>query len=229
MISVDLANLKRRIQAASEQAGRRAEEIDLVLVTKAVEPKRIFEAYELGHRKFGENKVQELLAKQSELPKDIEWHFIGSLQTNKAKDLIGAVRLIHSCARIELAREIEKQAEKRNQKVDALIQVNASGEATKHGFAPIQVKRAVSEMAGFAHLNIEGLMTIGPNTDNKEQIKQTFETLRRLRDELKTAFPAHSWKHLSMGMSSDFEIAIEAGANLLRIGSAVFGARKNVQ
>ena len=225
MIDRQLRGVTERIREASQRTGRDPKEVELVLVTKEVDPGRIKLAYDLGVRDFGENKVQDLMAKQNKLPKDVRWHFIGSLQTNKVKLLIGQVALIHSCDRVDLAREIEKQAAKQNRTVDILIQVNTSGEETKHGFDPKSVKQAISQIMTLEHLKVCGLMTIGPNTQDQEKTRESFHTLRNLKDRLQQEFPNCDWCYLSMGMSSDFELAIEEGANLLRIGSAVFGPR----
>ncbi len=225
MIDRQLRGVTERIHEACKRAGRDPKEVELVLVTKEVDPGRIKLAYDLGIRDFGENRTQDLMAKQGELPKGIRWHFIGSLQTNKVKSLIGQVALIHSCDRIDLAREIEKQAAKQGQTADILVQVNTSGEETKHGFSPSDVQQAVSEITAFDHLRLRGLMTIGPNTQNQVKIRESFRALSNLKDQLRQKFKNCDWRYLSMGMSSDFELAIEEGANLLRIGSAVFGPR----
>ncbi|MBI4358282.1 MAG: YggS family pyridoxal phosphate-dependent enzyme [Candidatus Omnitrophica bacterium] len=227
-VSIDrqLRDIKERIVKACERARRDPKAIELVLVTKEVEPKRVREAYDLGIRDFGENRAQEFVEKKENLPRDIRWHFIGSLQTNKVKFLVGQVVLIHSCDRLELAEALEKQAKKAAETVDLLIQVNTSGEETKHGFEPDVVEAAVSKISGMGRLKIRGLMSIGPNTENQEEIRRSFRSLRLLRDQLKKSHPAMDWRYLSMGMSSDFEFAIEEGANLLRIGTAVFGERK---
>ena len=225
MIDDHLHVVTERIQTACQRAGRDPKEVELVLVTKEVEPQRIDAAYKLGIRNFGENRVQELVAKREKLPKDIKWHFIGHLQTNKVKLLVGQVVLIHSCDRMGLAQELDKQAEKRNQKIDLLIQVNSSGEKTKQGFSPEAVEQAASEIVKLKHLNVRGLMTIGPNTEDQARIRNSFRSLRKLQDRLRDSVPNTDWHYLSMGMSSDFELAIEEGANLLRIGSAVFGPR----
>ena len=214
-----------RIRARAERAGCDPEAIRLVLVTKEVGLDRIRQAYDLGMRDFGENRVQDLTAKAEQLPGDIRWHFIGHLQTNKVKHLIGHTAMIHSCDRLELARELQKQAERLNQAVEILIQVNASGETTKHGFSPKGLEEPISEICGFSRLKLCGLMTIGPNTQDEANVGASFHLLKTLREQLNRQFSDHSWQYLSMGMSSDFEIAIEEGANLLRIGSAVFGER----
>ncbi len=223
MLDLQLHAVCDRIDEACKRVGRESSEIELVLVTKAVETARIQAAYDLGHRSFGENKVQELIEKKVVLPNDIKWHFIGHLQTNKAKSLVKQVVLIHSCDRIELAQELAKQAEKAGETFDVLLQVNASGESTKHGFRPELTEQAVAQMKSLSQLKIRGLMTIGPNTQDEKQIRLAFSKLRNLQIHFKKQFPDLDWHYLSMGMSSDFEYAIEEGANLLRIGTAVFG------
>ena len=225
MVVQELSSLRERIQNVCTRTGRDHKEIELVLVTKEVDLEKIKEAYQLGCRDFGENRVQDLVKKQKVLPEDIRWHFIGHVQTNKVKVLAGNIALIHSCDRLDLAKEIQRQAEKRNQTVELLIQVNTSGEKTKQGFYPKNAEEAVSEIAMLNRLKIRGLMTIGPNAQDLNEIRRSFRSLRVLRDELRDQFPRADWHYLSMGMSSDFEIAIEEGANLLRIGTAVFGPR----
>ena len=227
MLDRQLRDVKERIAEVCNRMRRDPKEIGLVLVTKSVEIDRIQEVYKLGVCDFGENRVQELMEKRDQLPQDIRWHFIGSLQTNKVKSLMENVFLVHSCDRVELAQEIQKQAEKHKRVIDVLIQVNTSGEETKHGFAPKDVQAAVSEIVQLSRIKIRGLMTIGPNTEDKTKTRSAFHSLRLLRGELKSKFPSQDWRYLSMGMSSDFEIAIEEGANLLRIGTAVFGPRSN--
>ena len=226
MIADRLRNVRERIHAACRRSGREVEEVDLVLVTKDVSTEDIRNAHELGVRDFGENKAQEFTAKKAALPTDIRWHFIGHLQTNKVKSVVGQVSLIHSCDRLELARELNQQAEKIGRQTDVLIQVTASREASKHGFDSDQVNEAIPEILNLNRLRVRGLMTIGPFTEEEHEIRQSFRTLRLLRDRMKESYPGHDWRYLSMGMSSDFEIAIEEGANLLRIGTAVFGQRK---
>lgn len=202
-----------------------------MLVTKNVPVERIREVLEAGPRDFGENRVQELLQKKPQLPGDLRWHFVGHLQTNKVKSLLGEIVLLHSLDRIALAEEIEKQAERRDREVAVLIQVNTSGEITKSGFAPEQAEGAVEAISRLKRIRICGLMTIGPFTEDEQVIRRSFERLRNLRDALKKQFPAliagtgGEPFHLSMGMSSDFEIAIEEGATIVRIGTAVFGER----
>lgn len=225
MIADRIREIKERIRAACERAGRSPEEIELVLVTKSVDPENIKLAYGLGFRDFGENRVQEFLEKKEQLPADIRWHFIGHLQTNKVKKILGQAVLIQSLDRLELAQELQKEAQKQNKTVDILLEVNISSEETKHGFKPGSVSAAVSEISRLDRLKPRGLMGIGPNTRDEEAIRRSFRLLAGLRTQLKDHFSGLDWHYLSMGMSSDFELAIEEGANLLRIGSAVFGPR----
>ena len=198
----------------------------LVLVTKTVPVNRLLEAFEAGAKDFGENRVQELLSKKPELPSEIRWHFQGHLQTNKVKSLLGEIVLLHSLDRIDLAEEIQKQAEKKTLKVEALIQVNASAEATKSGFVPEEVEGVFEKLGSFDRIRIRGLMTIGPFTEDERLVRASFQKLRELRDQLRRRFPDAELRDLSMGMSSDFEIAIEEGASIVRVGTSVFGKRE---
>ena len=225
MIEERLCAVRKRIQDTCKRVNRDPKDIELLLVTKQVSSSQIEEAYRLGIRDFGENRAQELIDKQNQLPQDIRWHFIGSLQTNKVKFLLGQVVLIHSCDRLDLARELAKQAANQSQAIEILIQVNTSGEATKHGFSLSTAREGISEIVKFEHLKIRGLMTIGPNTEDQNRIRSAFRSLRVLRDQLQQECPKVDWHYLSMGMSSDFELAIEEGANLLRLGTAIFGER----
>ncbi len=200
----------------------------LVLVTKDVPSEKIQEAFEAGARDFGENRVQELFEKKSQLSSEIRWHFVGRLQTNKVKSLLGEVVLLHSLDRMGLAHELEKQAEKRNRTVEALLQVNTTGEATKAGFPPEALDQAMEDLRRFSRIRISGLMTIGPPPASflEEQIRLCFRQLRTFRDQLRKKFPDLNLPQLSMGMSQDFEIAVEEGSTIVRIGTAVFGERK---
>ena len=227
MMKRRLEELKERICSACERSKRNPDGVQLVLVTKEVSVERIKEAYDLGMRDFGENRVQELVEKQRQLPQDVRWHFIGHLQTNKVKAVVGNVVLIHSLDRLRLADEIQKQAVKNKQTQAVLIQVNVAREGTKYGFDPKAVEEAVSYITSDCdRLNLCGLMAIGPNTEDSKRIHSSFHELFILRDQLRKRFPRSDWEYLSMGMSADFELAIEEGANMLRLGSAVFGPRE---
>lgn len=226
MIKERLIRVQERIQEAAVRSRRNPAEVALILVSKTVPPEGIQEAFEAGARDFGENRVQELLKKKPGLPPEIRWHFQGHLQTNKVKFLLGEVEWLHSLDRVGLAREIEKQAEKRNLAVDALLQVNTTREPTKSGCAPEEVGETLGKMSGFSRIRIRGLMTIGPLTQDERLIRKSFGDLRKLRDKMVQEFPDKELQELSMGMSSDFEIAIEEGSTMVRIGTAVFGERR---
>lgn len=226
MIRDQIETVQRRVSEACRRAGRDVKEIELVLVTKQVEPDKIREAYDAGIRDFGENRVQEMTRKIGELPADVRWHFVGRLQTNKAKDVVGRCVLIHSCDRLDIAWALDRQAEKTNVAVRVLVQVNTSAEASKQGFSFSEAEVGVNELVKLKHIQIAGLMTIGPLTEDQSQIRSAFQKLRELRDRFRNSFPNQDWRYLSMGMSGDFEIAIEEGANCLRIGQAVFGLRE---
>ncbi|HPS37564.1 MAG TPA: YggS family pyridoxal phosphate-dependent enzyme, partial [Candidatus Omnitrophota bacterium] len=200
-----------------EIAGR---DVGLVLVTKTVSPERIFEAYAVGERDFGENRVQEWQEKKDALPGDVRWHLIGHLQTNKVKYVVGQVALIHSLDRAELADAIEKCAKNKGiTEIPCLVQVNMSGEESKFGFNPSAVEDFVRGLPSRPAIRVRGLMVIGPLTDDTAKIRECFRKTKALLEDLKKKFPGYDWDVLSMGMSVDYKIAIEEGANLLRIGS----------
>ncbi len=224
-----ILDLKKSIEAIAKRASRPYDAIRFILVTKGVASVRILEARDAGIRDFGENRMQEFLKKKEVLPSDISWHFIGHLQTNKVKFLlehIASVSLLHSLDRPELAREIDREARLKGiSHVPCLVQVNSSGEETKGGFLPEETESFVSELPEDSPVLIRGLMTIGPLTEDREKIRAAFRRVKELQERLAKRFPQKNWGILSMGMSSDYTIAIEEGANLLRIGTAVFGPR----
>jgi hypothetical protein len=225
--AIRIQNLKQSIREIAVKTGRDPDEIQLVLVTKTVEPGRILEAYQAGERDFGENRVQEWQDKKDALPEDIRWHLIGHLQTNKVKHVIGRVALIHSLDRLELADAIEKQAKAKGiAEVPCLVQVNMSGEKSKFGLDPDGVANFVGQMSLRSSIKIRGLMSIGPLTEDQGRIRDCFRKTRELSETLKKKFPQCSWDVLSMGMSADYRVAIEEGSNMLRIGTLVFGERK---
>ncbi len=217
-IEDNLRRLERRIAQACQRTGRVPEEITLVAVTKTVAPPAIKAAFEAGIRHFGENRVQEASAKLPQLA-DLEphptWHMIGHLQTNKAKAALELFNIIHSVDSVRLAEKLSRRAEK---SLPILLEVNVSAEPSKSGFPPGDVSRAAEEIGRLPGLEIAGLMTIAPLTDQPEEVRPVFRQLRELHDLL-------GLKHLSMGMTDDFEVAIEEGATILRIGRAIFGER----
>lgn len=226
-------SLQEKIKELNDDAARLAanrsslQPVKIVLVTKFVELARVKEAYDCGAREFGENHAQELRDKRLVLPQDIQWHMIGRLQTNKVKYLVGNTSMIHSLDRIELAEEIERQAVKKNiPQVDCLIQINGSEEPQKGGVAFSETEtflRVLQER--FSRVRLRGLMTIGPETLDEKLIRLCFRRTADLYDSLKTSYPSLMFDTLSMGMSSDYRIAIEEGATLIRVGSRVFGPR----
>jgi pyridoxal phosphate enzyme (YggS family) len=196
-------------------------EVTLVAVSKTRQNSAIIEAYQLGQRIFGENKVQELVQKFEELPKDINWHMIGHLQTNKVKFIAPFVSLIHGVDSIKLLKEINKRAAQNNRVIDCLLQVHIASESTKFGFDIPKVNKAIDSANEYQNIRIVGLMGMATFTDNKQQVIQEFSSLKVVFD---TAKNEHI-TILSMGMSGDYQLAIEQGSNMVRVGSAIFGHR----
>ena len=216
-----------KIEAATKRAGRGPGSVRLVTVSKTVPVERIREAVEAGARILGENRVQEALSKMettdfSDLPAP-EWHLIGTLQKNKARHAVGVFSLIHSIDSIELAKEVGRQAEKKGIKQRVLIEVNIAGEATKHGIRPNEALAAAKEISLIPGVELQGLMCVPPFTDDPEDSRPHFIRLRELLADINNAgIPANE---LSIGMTQDYEVAVEEGATLVRVGTAIFGAR----
>jgi len=226
-ISENLENIKARIDAACKKSGRDPKDITLVAVTKTVDTDRIVKAISLGIKDLGENRVQELREKADIIKEDCRWHLIGHLQTNKVKYIIDKVSLIHSMDRLELAEEVQKRAEKLGITVPVLVQVNVAGEDTKFGISPEDTMEFVSQLGRMGNIKVKGLMTIAPLVDNPEKVRWVFENLRKLLIDIsRERIDNIDMEHLSMGMSNDFEVAIEEGATMVRIGTAIFGRRK---
>lgn len=224
-IAEKLAEVEKRVSAAAEKSGRKREDITLVAVTKTYPVTVMNEAIELGVTDIGENKPQEVRDKyDSVLP--VKWHLIGHLQTNKVKYIIDRVSLIHSVDSVKLMDEIERQAQKHSRDMDILIQVNISGEETKSGIRPDELEEMLVHAGSLSHVKVKGLMTIAPKTDNSVTNILHFDNMRQLFIDIKQKkYDNVNMTYLSMGMSGDFETAIECGANMVRIGSAIFGAR----
>lgn len=201
----------------------------LVAVSKTHPPELVLQAYEAGQRVFGENKVQEMVAKYEVLPKDIQWHLIGHLQTNKVKYIAPFVHLIHSVDSLKLLQEIDKQAAKNRRTISCLLQVHIAQEETKFGFSPEEMEAFMhsTELPLLQSIRVIGLMGMASFTDNTRQVREEFKTLKKLFEKLKQrALPLNvSMTELSMGMSSDYAIAIEEGSTMVRVGSAIFGTR----
>ncbi len=221
-IQKELFDIRNRMSRAAS-----ARSVELIAVTKTLSPHIIRSAYALGLRDFGENKVQEFLEKYDVLPGDIRWHMIGRLQTNKVKDVLGKIALIHSLDRLELYDKLDAEARKRKTgNVECLLQVNISGEASKAGLAACEIDGFLTQLKPDSPVQIKGLMTIAPLTENKNEIRNVFRVAKTLFEKLKKEYAQFDWKYLSMGMSGDFEIAIEEGATMVRIGTALFGERQ---
>ncbi|MCB9262705.1 MAG: YggS family pyridoxal phosphate-dependent enzyme [Flavobacteriales bacterium] len=197
----------------------------LVAVSKFRSFAELTELYKTGQRIFAENRVQELLKKKAELPQDISWHLIGHLQTNKVKSIVGKVDLVHSVDSLKLLEEINRQSEINGIKTNILLQIHIAQEETKFGFAPEELRIIIQshQLSLYNYVNILGLMTMATNTNSIEQITQEFKTLKSLFDEIKPQMPNNEiFNELSMGMSSDYKIAIEQGSTMVRIGSKIF-------
>ena len=221
-----LEKVLERIESACRRSGRDPSGVTLLGATKTVPPQRIEEFYRCGLRTFGENRVQEFLRKAEALSHlDIDWHFIGRLQSNKVKYLIGKVSLIHSLDRRSLADEIQKRAERAGRVQEVLIEVNLGGEESKGGVPPEEAGELISYVLSLPALRVRGLMCIPPYLEDPEEVRPYFIKLRKLRDNLEREFSV-SLPHLSMGMSHDFEVAVEEGATIVRVGTLLFGERR---
>lgn len=229
MIAQRLAEVQRRIAAACRRAGRDPAEITLVCVTKTVGPEAIREAFAAGARDFGENYGQELRDKAAalaDLGPELRWHFIGALQRNKVKYVVGRARLIHSADSRELLEELERRAAAQGLVQDLLLELNLGGEESKSGAREEDLPALLDACAASPHLRCGGLMAMPPFFDEPDRARPLFARLRELRDrERERARPGVDLRHLSIGMSGDFEAAIEEGATLVRVGTAIFGAR----
>lgn len=227
-----LEEINRRIAVACERVGRQVSEITLVAVSKTVEPARIREAIEAGVRALGENRVQEAAAKIPELrplsaERKVEWHLIGHLQSNKARRAVELFDAVHSVESLKLAERLDSVAGETGRRLPVFIEVNLGGEQSKAGVPPADALSLCERISKFANLELKGLMAVPPFFDDPEDVRPFFQQLRLLRDEAHRAGAAgERFKDLSMGMSNDFEVAIEEGATFIRVGTALFGARR---
>ena len=216
----------QRVEASALKSGRRAEDIKVIAVTKTVDESRILKAVESGLYDLGENRVQELSDKYEKIGKSCRWHLIGHLQTNKVKYIVDRVDMIHSLDRMELAEEIQKRAEKAGRVMEVLVQVNIAEEESKFGMEMDKVPDFLKNVSKFPNIRVKGLMTIAPLAQNPEEIRWVFTELRKLHiDITRENIDNINMDYLSMGMSNDFEAAIEEGSNMVRIGTAIFGKR----
>lgn len=222
-VAARIQAVRRHVADAADAAGRDPGDVRIVAVTKTVSIEDIRHAANAGMEDFGENRVQEFLGKYGLFPAPIRWHFIGSLQTNKVKDVVGRAHLIHSIDSERLLTEVDRRAEEAEVVQDVLLQVNVSGETSKHGFVPDDVHDVLVGASAMGHVRVKGLMTMAP-FERPEAVRWVFRDLRELRDSLRE-IPLNGVEldELSMGMTSDYRVAVEEGSTIVRVGRAIFG------
>ena len=224
-IAENLREIEEKLTCAAQKSGRKRSDILLLAVSKTIDVPHIKQAVELGCRELGENRVQEIIEKYDQIP-GVEWHLIGHLQTNKVKYIVDKVKLIHSVDSLKLGEEISKRCEKADRTMDILVEVNMAGEESKSGVAPEDAKALCRELSKLDRLCIKGLMTVAPYDPIPENNRVYFKKMKRLFDEIKAEnLPNTDMQHLSMGMTNDYEVAVEEGADIVRIGTGIFGAR----
>ncbi|MDD4439223.1 MAG: YggS family pyridoxal phosphate-dependent enzyme [Tissierellia bacterium] len=227
-IRENIDDIMKRVENTCKKIGRAPKDITVIAVSKTVDSERAKEAVEAGINNLGENRVQELIKKYDELKDiDIKWHMIGHLQKNKVKYILDKAVLIHSVESLSLAEEINKRAEKNNLTANVLIELNIGGEESKFGINEENVYDFIVSLEQFDNIRVLGLMTVAPFCENPEDVRWVFKTMKNIYDKISTMNLKNTeMKYLSMGMTNDFEIAIEEGSNIIRIGTAIFGARK---
>ena len=226
MVIENLNKVEEKIAAACKRAGRNREEVTLIAVSKTKPESMIEEAYSAGQRDFGENKVQEICRKKELLPEDIRWHMIGHLQRNKVHQVVDKACLIHSVDSLRLAETISREAEKKNIEVSVLVEVNVAQEESKFGVTAEETLALVEEAAKLPHIQICGLMTIAPFVENPEENREIFRNLKQLSVDIAAKNINNvNMSALSMGMTNDYEVAIEEGATMVRVGTGIFGER----
>lgn len=227
MVTENLKLVEDRISRACVRSGRNREEVTLIAVSKTKPVEMMEEAMKSGIRVFGENKVQEILKKEPELPNDIDWHLIGHLQRNKVRQITGKVAMIHSVDSLRLAEQIQKEYEKQELTARILIEVNVAGEESKFGLMPEETEDVIREIAKMPNIEVCGLMTIAPFVDNPEDNRIHFRNLRKLLVDINAKnIDNVSMSEVSMGMTGDYEVAIEEGATFVRVGTGIFGSRQ---
>jgi PLP dependent protein len=227
-VAENLDSIQQRIRAACERAGRAADSVTLLAVTKGQSPDAVSEAGRLGLTHFGENKIQEAKAKIPLCSGKLRWHFIGHLQTNKCREAVEFFEMIQSVDSLHVAQEISKRADLDGKTMPILLEVNLAGEASKFGYRPEALIAELNQINSLPRLEVHGLMTVPPWTSNAENVRPVFRQLRELKERAEQVLGA-PLPQLSMGMSGDFEVAIEEGATIVRIGTALFGPRKSVK
>ncbi len=227
-IADNLEGVRAQIAQAAAKSGRSADDVELVAISKTHEAERVREAIEAGQSLFGESRVQEARVKIPELPSNLRWHFVGHLQKNKIRHALPLFELIHSVDSLALAQDINRIAEEDGLHPRVLLEVNVAGEGSKFGFTPDKLREDLENLLALPRLSILGLMTIPPIADEAEASRKYFVELRELRDRLQTEFHVDR-AQISMGMTQDFAIAVEEGATLVRVGTAIFGERSKRQ
>jgi PLP dependent protein len=222
----NLAGIQQRIRAACHRSGRDPSSVRLLAISKTCPPETVAEAVESGQIFFGENKIQEAKAKIPLCPGRARWHFIGHLQSNKVRDAIGLFEMIQGVDSLDLAREISKRCDQAAKEMPVLLEINVAGESSKFGYQPERLLTELKELSALPRLLIQGLMTVPPYVTDPEKARPHFRRLRELKSQCEEIL-GFALPHLSMGMSGDFEVAIEEGATIVRIGTALFGPRKS--
>jgi pyridoxal phosphate enzyme (YggS family) len=223
-LAVNLDRVLAQISDAARKARRSPGDVQLVAISKTHDADKIRAVHDLGQRIFGESRVQEARAKIPELPSSLRWHFVGHLQKNKIRHALPLFELFHSVDQVDLARDMNRIAEEEGMHPRVLLEVNVAGEGSKFGFQPVKLRQDMEALLALPRLSIEGLMTIPPLAEQAEGSRKYFVDLRELRDRLETEFQM-KLPHLSMGMTNDFPVAVEEGATLVRVGTAIFGER----
>ncbi len=225
-IEKNILQIKENIGNALKKSGREGDEVQLIAVTKTVDINRINEAIEAGITSIGENRTNEIEEKYNLIGSKVDFHMIGHLQTNKVKNIIGKTKLIHSLDRISLAKELDKRSKRNNIVTDVLLQVNVAEEESKFGLKVDEVLYFIEDILELTNIRVRGLMTIAPYTEDRSYLRNVFRSLYKLSEDIKTRnYEGLSMDYLSMGMSNDYEIAIEEGSNMVRVGSSIFGKR----
>ena len=230
MITENLEQVRKNIDEACRMAGRDPKEVTLIAVSKTKPVSMLKEAYDAGARCFGENKVQEIMDKHPQLPEDIQWHMIGHLQRNKVKYIVDKVSMIHSVDSLRLAQTIEQEAAKHNVCVPVLLEVNVAQEESKFGLKMDEVLPLIETIADFPHIKVQGLMTIAPYVENAEDNRDFFRQLKKLSVDIEAKNINNvTMSVLSMGMTGDYQVAVQEGATMVRVGTGIFGERNYVR
>ena len=227
-MTANIDHVRSIIAESALRAGRAPEDVTLIAVSKTMPLELVQMAYNLGVTDFGENRVQKALPKIAAFhPQGLRWHMIGHLQSNKAGKVVSPFYCVHSVDSLHLAQALSRHAGEQGKVLSVLLQINVSGEASKEGMPLAETTELARQIVALPHIHVDGLMTIAPLVEDPEQVRPVFRELRLLRDRLRADLPQCSWQQLSMGMTSDYSIAIEEGATIVRIGRAIFGERQN--